>query len=157
MHPQDSAPLPPPGPLTCLCGVTIVNFLEIHMRLPAAKWLFRSVRGPNQVQPSQQGPLEWVGAQSNSKRGPFGDYGDPWHPRKVGPFGLVRPYRKIPSTSMHMIICDGGGIPFLTTYFIWHSIYIMMSQVIENSMQISPVFFATIVDGILEKLLAIAM
>ena len=47
----------PRGPITRLCGVTVVNFLGIHTRLPAAKRALLGVRGCNQYQPSQMGPL----------------------------------------------------------------------------------------------------
>ena len=58
MHPRSSAPPPPSprGPLARLRGVTIVNFLGILTRLPAAKCVFWSVRGPNQYELSQMGP-----------------------------------------------------------------------------------------------------
>ena len=88
----------PRGPLTRLCGATIVNFLGIHTSLPAAKC------APLMCQGAQAGPSITAGApwsrpvpQSNSKRGPFADYGAPWGPCMAVPPWPDAPVSKNPS------------------------------------------------------------
>ena len=66
-----------PEDLLLAYGVTVVNFLGMHSRLPAANCALVSVRDPNQDQPSQLGPpgagrdLKAIGKGAPVRRGPL--------------------------------------------------------------------------------------
>ena len=89
----------PRGPLFRLCGVTIVNFLEIPTYEASCSEMhsFVVLGAPTKTNHPGWGPLKQAGAQSNSKKGPFGDYGVPWTPCTSGPHWPDAPVSKSPS------------------------------------------------------------
>ena len=98
----------PGGPLTRRYGVTVVNFLGIHTRVPAAKCALLKCWGSNQDQPFQLWPRPWSRPtpQSNGKRGHFGDYGVTWGPCTAP---LAR-YTRLEKVSMRKERTDVGLI-----------------------------------------------
>ena len=77
------------GYLTRLYGVTIVNFLEIHMRLSVAKCALLKCYGPQPEPAIPAGPLEQVGAPEQKQKGPLWRLWDAWDPYMVDPIGQM--------------------------------------------------------------------